>query len=45
MLCETAFSTISIIKNKYQSILNVKADLRVVVSNIEPHLESVMYEI
>ncbi|XP_060861886.1 protein FAM200A-like [Metopolophium dirhodum] len=41
-LCETAFSTPTIIKNKYRSRLNVEADLRVAVSNIKPNLESIM---
>ncbi|XP_060875374.1 protein FAM200A-like [Metopolophium dirhodum] len=38
-LCETAFSTLTIIKNKYRSRLNVEADLRVAVSNIKPNIE------
>jgi len=41
-LCETAFSTLTIIKNKYRSRLNVEADLRVAVSNIKPNIESIM---
>jgi hypothetical protein len=41
-LCETAFSTLTIIKNKYRSRLNVEADLRVVVSNIKLNIESIM---
>jgi len=41
-LCETAFSTLTIIKNKYHSRLNVEVDLRVAVSNIKPNIESIM---
>lgn len=41
-LCKTAFSTLTIIKNKYRSRLNVEADLRVAVSNIKPNIESIM---
>jgi len=41
-LCETAFSTLAIIKNKYLSRLNVEADLIVAVSNIKPNIESIM---
>ncbi|KAL4105285.1 hypothetical protein QTP88_020538 [Uroleucon formosanum] len=41
-LCGTAFSTLTIIKNKYRSRLNVEADLRVAVSNIKPNIESIM---
>lgn len=41
-LWETVFSTLAIIKNKYRSRLNVEADWKVAVSNIEPNLESIM---
>ncbi|XP_025420945.1 protein FAM200A-like [Sipha flava] len=41
-LCETTFSTLTIIKNKYRFRLNVEADLKVVVSNIKPNIELIM---
>ncbi|XP_025422537.1 zinc finger BED domain-containing protein 5-like [Sipha flava] len=41
-LCETAFSTLTIIKNKYRSRLNIEADIRVAVSNIKPNIKSIM---
>jgi hypothetical protein len=36
-LCETVFSALTIIKNKYRTKFNVESDLRVAVSNIKPN--------
>jgi hypothetical protein len=41
-LCETAFSTLEIIINKYRFRLNDETNLRVVMSNIKPNIELIM---
>ena len=38
-LCERTFSTLSYIKNKYRSKLEVEDDLRVAVSQIKPRID------
>ncbi|XP_066968258.1 zinc finger BED domain-containing protein 5-like [Macrobrachium rosenbergii] len=38
-LCETTFSALTYIKNKYQSRLSVEDDLQVAVSDITPRFE------
>nr|XP_042909475.1 zinc finger BED domain-containing protein 5-like [Parasteatoda tepidariorum] len=37
-LCETGFSAVASLKTKYRSRLNIETGLRVVISNIKPHL-------
>ena len=37
-LCETAFSTMSIIKNKYGNHFDIQAPMRVALSSIKPRL-------
>ncbi|XP_022168645.1 protein FAM200A-like [Myzus persicae] len=41
-LCETAFSALTVIKNKYRTKLNLESDLRVAVSNIKPNMETII---
>uniref|UniRef100_A0A1A8DU23 HAT C-terminal dimerisation domain-containing protein n=1 Tax=Nothobranchius kadleci TaxID=1051664 RepID=A0A1A8DU23_NOTKA len=38
-LCEKTFSTLTYIKNKYRSRLNVQDDLRVAISKIKPRMD------
>ena len=38
-LCETGFSTMSIIKTKYMNIMDVRSPLRVALSSIEPRID------
>ena len=38
-LCETGFSTMSIIKTKYRNSLDARSPLRVALSSIEPRLD------
>jgi hypothetical protein len=38
-LCETGFSTMSIIKTKYRNSMDVRSPLRVALSSIEPRLD------
>ena len=38
-LCEKTFSTLSYVKNKYRSKLEVEDDLRVAVSQIKPRID------
>ena len=37
-LCEQAFSVLLYVKSKYRNKLNVEADLRIKLSNIEPNI-------
>lgn len=41
-LCEQGFSSLVFIKNKYRSKLNVSSSLRLMLTNIEPNIESIM---
>ena len=38
-LCETGFSTMSIIKTKYRNSMDVRSPLRVALSSIEPRID------
>ena len=41
-LCESGFSTMSVLKTKYRNALNVSPQFRVAMSNIEPNLDKLV---
>jgi hypothetical protein len=41
-LCETGFSTMSVIKTKYRNSMDIRSSLRVALSSIEPRLDELM---
>lgn len=43
-LCETGFSAVAVIKNKYRSKINVEKEMRVVISKLEPRYEKLCSE-
>ncbi|CAK1599788.1 unnamed protein product [Parnassius mnemosyne] len=43
-LCETGFSAIAVIKNKYRSKINVEKEMRVAISKLEPRFEKLCSE-
>lgn len=43
-LCETGFSAVAVIKNKYRSKINVEKEMRVAISNLEPRFEKLCSE-
>ncbi|CAK1582494.1 unnamed protein product [Parnassius mnemosyne] len=43
-LCETGFSAVAVIKNKYGSKINVEKEMRVVISKLEPRFEKLCSE-
>ncbi|CAK1583466.1 unnamed protein product [Parnassius mnemosyne] len=42
--CETDFSAVTVIKNKYRSKINVEKDMRVAISKLEPRYEKLCSE-
>ncbi|CAI6348045.1 unnamed protein product [Macrosiphum euphorbiae] len=40
--CEQAFSTYCYMKHKYRNRLNIDADLRVIISSMQPDLDEIM---
>jgi len=40
-LCETSFSALTYLKNKYRTKLNVENDLRLALTNITPRIDSI----
>lgn len=45
LLTITIYSTLTEIKNKYQTKLNVELDFRVAVSNMQPHMKTIISKI
>ncbi|CAK1586304.1 unnamed protein product [Parnassius mnemosyne] len=43
-LCETVFSAVSVIKNKYKSKINVEKKMCVAISKLEPRFEKLCSE-
>lgn len=43
-LCETGFSAVAVIKNKYRSKLNLEKEMRVAISKLEPRFEKLCSE-
>lgn len=43
-LCETGFSAVAVIKNKYRSKINVEKEMRVAISTIEPRFQKLCSE-
>ena len=41
-LCEKAFSSVTVIKNRYRSRLEIEAALRLAVTSLEPNLNILM---
>jgi len=44
-LCETSFSSLVYLKNKYRSRMNVEPDLRIKLSKIEPEITTLMRKV
>lgn len=44
-VCETVFSVLKVMQNKYRTKLNAEPDSRVVVSNIKPDMETIISKI